>query len=149
MSVPPQPPRAASERPHALIVSANADLTTFVSEGLLYAGFWTSSVASALQTLELFRLRTFDLILIDLDLGGFGALELVRRLRDPFPGVAAHTATPGPRADIPILLLAGDPSAVPSADLDGVGVDDLLVAPFELEDLVARCHGTMAKRRAS
>ncbi len=60
-------------RPHILIVSDDLDLSQFLQEGLMYAGFFTTVVASALQTLELFRLRTFDLMMIDALLEGLGA----------------------------------------------------------------------------
>ncbi|MEZ4624469.1 MAG: hypothetical protein R2843_06700 [Thermomicrobiales bacterium] len=58
------------QRPHVLIVSDDQGLAEFLSEGLTIAGFWTSVIASALQTLEVFRLRTFDLIIVDAALDG-------------------------------------------------------------------------------
>ena len=72
---------SALERPHVLIVSADPDLTAFLGEGLIYAGFWTSVIADAFQALEVFRMRSFDIILLDAALGGIGALEFVQRLR--------------------------------------------------------------------
>ena len=53
----------------------------FLAEGLLIGGFWTSTVASGIQTIEVFRLRTFDVVLLDLDVQGFGGVEILRRLR--------------------------------------------------------------------
>ena len=70
-----------NRRPHVLIVSDDLDLSQFLRDGLTIAGFWTSVVASALQTLELFRLRTFDLMLLDALLEGLGFEELLQRLR--------------------------------------------------------------------
>src|SRR5215204_5867380 len=61
---------SALNRPHILIVSDDTGLSSFLGEGLMIAGFWTSTVASALQAIEVFRLRTFDLIIVDAALDG-------------------------------------------------------------------------------
>ncbi|MCC6792252.1 MAG: response regulator transcription factor, partial [Thermomicrobiales bacterium] len=91
--------RSALARPHVLILGDDLDLTSFLSEGLTIGGFWTSVIASGIQALEVFRLRTFDLVLIDVAMKGMGALEVIRRLR--LPG-----AEDSPRTDIPILAIA-------------------------------------------
>ena len=64
----------ALQRPHVLIVSDDPELTAFLGEGLVYAGFWTSAIASAVQALEVFRLRSFDVLVLDAALGGIGAI---------------------------------------------------------------------------
>jgi len=99
--------RKANERPHLLIVTDDRDLADFLGEGLVHAGFWTSVIASAIQTLEVFRLRTFDLAIVDASLSGLGAIELVRRLRSTDDTAATRT-------DIPIMLIAGDAGAPPT-----------------------------------
>ena len=120
--------RSATERPHVLIVSDDRGLSDFLGEGLVYAGLWTSVIASAIQTLEVFRLRTFDLAIIDAALSGLGAAELVRRLRT--------TSTDGAtRTDIPILLIAGDPGEITRDESIEAGADGLLLPPLELERL--------------
>lgn len=135
-SSPTGAPTSALERPHVLIVSDDADLTSFLAEGLLYGGFWTSAVASALQTLEVFRLRTFDLMLVDSALAGLSALELIRRLR----GRSDRAASDTPRTDIPILLIAADPAEVVPAAAKAAGADGALYAPLDLEELVPHLH---------
>jgi DNA-binding response OmpR family regulator len=112
-----------------LIVSDDPDLSGFLVEGLVYAGFWTSAIASALQTLEVFRLRTFDLAIVDAELGGIGAAELTRRLRgrSDRSGLEART-------DIPIIAVTSTPAS-DAAPLLQAGVDDVIAAPIELEVL--------------
>lgn len=90
---------SALHRPHVLVVTDDEGLRDFLAEGLVIGGFWVSIVASALQTLEVFRLRTFDLAIVDLQLGGMSAFELVRRLRFSAPDERENTQ----RTDIPIL----------------------------------------------
>lgn len=134
---------SALGRPHVLVVADDADLQAFLSEGLLYAGFWTSGVASAIQTLEVFRLRSFDLVLIDAALSGLGATELVCRLR----GRSSRAAAGQPRTDVPILLVTDDPAAVDDEAAARVGVDGVLVAPLDLESIAPRLFGIVAAWR--
>src|SRR5918996_1437182 len=95
----------ALQRPHVLIVSDDPELVAFLGEGLVYAGFWTSTIASAMQALEVFRLRSFDVMVLDAALGGIGAGELLRRLRG-----RSDRATSIERTDIPILIIAATES---------------------------------------
>ncbi|MEZ4496456.1 MAG: hypothetical protein R2845_06695 [Thermomicrobiales bacterium] len=91
-----QPTTPASARSYRL---GRSGLAEFLSEGLTIAGFWTSVIASALQTLEVFRLRTFDLIIVDAALDGLGAEQLLVRLLGG-NGSAAST-------DRPVIIFAG------------------------------------------
>src|SRR5215210_4464992 len=118
----------ALQRPHVLIVSDDPELTAFLGEGLVYAGFWTSTIASAVQALEVFRLRSFDVMLLDSALGGMGALELLRRLRG-----RSDRATAAERTDIPILIIAESHDEVDPVLAEQFGADGIILAPIELE----------------
>ncbi len=135
---------SALERPHVLIVSADPDLTDFLGEGLIYAGFWTSVIADAFQALEVFRLRSFDIILLDAALGGIGALEFVQRLRgrsDRAPGDV--------RSDIPLVLIAADAAEVPAAMQQGEDPVATLLAPVELPEIAATLMDAVTTWRTS
>ena len=137
--------RRSSHRPHLLIVGDDPDLAVFLAEGLLLAGFWTSTVASPFQALEVFRLRSFDLVLVDAALGGFGALELLRRLR----GRSDRAPSGAQRTDIPILLVAADPAEGDPEAAASAGADGVLVAPLDLDDMAPRIFDVVeAWRRA-
>jgi DNA-binding response OmpR family regulator len=126
-----------------LIVSDDRDLTDFLGEGLVYAGFWTSTIASALQALEVFRMRSFDVMVLDAALGGIGAVELLRRLRG-----RSDRATTQERTDIPILVIAASNTELEPDAAEGAGADDLIQAPIELEVLAARIGRSVADWRA-
>lgn len=129
-------------RPHVLIVSDDASLSEFLGDGLVHGGFWTSVVASGLQTLEVFRLRQFDIVLIDAGLSGFQSLELVRRLlgrSERGDGIA--------RTHAPIVLVAESEFEVSVADAREAGAQDVFYAPVELEELVQGLHGLFAEWR--
>lgn len=133
----------ALQRPHVLIVSDDQDLVDFLGEGLVFAGFWTSTIASGLQVLEVFRLRTFDVMVIDAALGGIGASELLRRLRGQ-SGRGAEEA----RTDIPILVVAATAGEIAPELAQQAGVAAVLVAPLEITDLAESLHGTLQAWRA-
>jgi CheY-like chemotaxis protein len=123
---------AALQRPHVLIVSDDPELTAFLGEGLVYAGFWTSAIASAVQALEVFRLRSFDVMILDAALGGIGPIELLRRLR----GHSDRTTT-SERTDIPVLVVATSSDELDLKLAVQAGADRVILAPIELEDLAA------------
>jgi len=120
----------ALQRPHVLIVSDDPELTGFLGEGLIYAGFWTSTIASAVQALEVFRLRSFDAMVLDAALGGMGAIELLRRLRG-----RSDRATTAERADIPILVIAASSDEMGPVLAEQAGAEGVIMAPIELEQL--------------
>jgi DNA-binding response OmpR family regulator len=122
----------ALQRPHVLIISDDRELSDFLGEGLVYAGFWTSTIASAVQALEVFRLRSFDVMILDATLGGIGAPELLRRLRG-----RSDRATTAERTDIPILVIAGSEAELDSFDEGRTAASRVILAPIELEDLAA------------
>ncbi len=131
---------SAADRPHVLIVSDDANVRDFFSQGLLYAGFWTSAIGSAIQTLEVFRLRSFDLVLVDAHLAGMGAIELIRRLR----GRSGRSSPDQPRAGVPILLVAEPSDAIDPEIATGAGAAGILLAPIDLAETAVRLHETIA-----
>ena len=129
--------RAATDalrRPHVLVVSDDTGLSGFLNEGLVMAGCWVSVVASALQVLEVFRLRTFELIVLDVALGGLGASELIRRLR------LQDEDTGKPRSDLPVMLVAELEREIEAAGIDTSSVDGIALAPIEVEDLALEIY---------
>jgi CheY-like chemotaxis protein len=132
------PMSSALQRPHVLIVSDDAGLSSFLGEGLIYEGLWTSAIASALQTLEVFRLRSFDAVIVDAALQGLGAGDLIARLRASAPD---DRSAQGSRTDIPILVIAERPDEIEIASLDSSLVTRTLIAPIELDEL-AQILGT-------
>lgn len=122
----------ATERPHAVIVSDDPDLRDFLGQGLLMSGFWTSAIASGIQVLEVFRLRRFDLVLLDGGLRGLSAPDVLRRLRTAGPEGT-------PVTDAPVVIVA--PVSADHDAYNRIGVDAILEPPYDLPDVAVRLHG--------
>jgi CheY-like chemotaxis protein len=119
-----------------LVVTDDPDLSEFLAEGLLYGGFWVSVIASGLQALEVFRLRQFDLVVIDAGMQTFAAIELVRRLR----GRSSLDRNQEARTHAPIVLIEPTGTGTGSGPPEVHGVATVLVAPLELAEVVRTLH---------
>ncbi len=122
---------SALERPHLAIVTGDLSLSHFLTEGLLYEGFWTSAIGSGLQFLEVLRLRTFEAVLLDAGLGDISAEEVIRRMRG-----TSDRAAPGlPRSEMPAIVIAGMPGEILRDDVEAAGGQLLLEPPLEIEQV--------------
>ena len=132
-----------SQRPHIVILTDDPDLRDFLGQGLLLAGFWTSAIASGIQAIEVFRMRRFDLIIMDAHIRGLSALEIVHRLRG--------TGTRGgePLTLIPIAIIDADPDPAARQELSWAGDVAFLDPPLELEDVANRLMASVAAWRAA
>jgi DNA-binding response OmpR family regulator len=124
---------SALERPHLAIVTQDLSLSHFLTEGLLYEGFWTSALGSGLQFLEVLRLRTFDAVILDADLGDITAGELLRRMR----GTSDRVAEGSPRSEMPAMVIAGIPGEIQLAEILESGGQGLLEPPIEIVEVAA------------
>jgi DNA-binding response OmpR family regulator len=119
----------SSQRPHLLVLSDDRDLSSFLSEGLILGGFWVSIIASGIQAIEVFRLRGFDLVIVDATLRGMDALEVVRRLRLPTPDRPLGV-------DVPILIVAANANEMDAKAAALAGANRTLYPPIVLEELI-------------
>ena len=135
-----------SQRPHVVVISDDPDLREFFVQGLLLAGFWTSAIASGIQVIEVFRMRRFDLILLDAEIRGLPAAEIIRRLR------GRGERGQEPLTQVPVVVVS---SGDHSEDLlsgrerfNGLGVNGFLRPPMELDDIAIRLMTIVADWRA-
>lgn len=128
--------RQSNERPHVLIVTDDRDLAEFLAEGLPLGGFWASVIASGLQALEVFRLRQFDLVVVDASMGSFDPIEFLRRLR----GVSGHDPRGASRTSAPAVLILDTPADPPGQLAHELGIAEMLRPPLELDEVVRMLH---------
>ncbi len=132
---------SALERPHLAIVTQDLSLSHFLTEGLLYEGFWTSAIGSGLQFLEVLRLRTFAGVVLDAGLGDIAVEEVLRRMRGRSDRVSADS----PRTDMPAMVIAGIPGEIEWSNVRDAGGQSLLEPPLEIEDVAAAMRELLAQ----
>jgi DNA-binding response OmpR family regulator len=132
---------SALERPHLAIVTQDLSLSHFLTEGLLYEGFWTSAIGSGLQFLEVLRLRTFAAVILDAGLGDIAVEEVLRRMR----GRSDRVSEDSPRTDMPAMVIAGIPGEIEWSNVRDAGGQSLLEPPLEIEDVAAAMRELLAQ----
>jgi len=117
-----------------LVVEDEAEIASYLRRGLVYEGYTVEVAFSGAAAMAAARERPPDLVILDLGLPDIDGIEVARRLRSGPP--------------LPILMLtARDAVADRVAGLEG-GADDYLTKPFAFEELLARVHVQLRRRRA-
>ncbi|NBC31114.1 MAG: response regulator [Alphaproteobacteria bacterium] len=110
-----------------LLLVEDEPLTAAATMALLHAdGQEVVQAATPQDAVRLAAGQPFDLVLMDLDLAGrsgLTAIRSIRRLRDPV------------RAAVPIIVLTGDREAGDEACKAPLGVQSVLVKPFDFPSL--------------
>lgn len=118
-----------------LVVDDDASIRLLVRDVLTDQGLEVKTAPSGEAALERIGAETFDLILLDIMMKGMDGLEVCRRIRD--------------RVDCPILFLSAKDSARDIVAGLGLGADDYLTKPFELEVLAARVEAHLRRQSRS
>ncbi len=118
-----------------LAVDDDASILELVSDVLTERDMEVRTASSGEEALELLERESFDLILLDIMLGGVSGLEVCRRVRD--------------RVSCPILFLSAKDDVKDIVKGLGLGADDYVTKPFALEELVARVQAHLRARARS
>jgi len=116
-----------------LVVDDEAPMRKLLSSNLKAGGYTVQSAADGSEALKWIDERTFDLLLIDVNLpgpNGFQVLEAVRR-----------------DAQTPILIVSGRRRESDIVEAFNRGADDYLSKPFGIAELLARVKALL--RRAA
>lgn len=112
------------------------DLTT--SRGLVAMLKASAMIVDAVDTgeeaLEIARLYDYDIILLDLVLPDMEGYEVVRRLR-------------AARVETPVLILSGLSRPQAKVKGFGVGADDFITKPFDMQELLARIQAIVRRAK--
>ena len=117
-----------------LIAEDDKALGLFLRRGLESDGDHVHIVPDGAQAVEAFQGQLPDLTILDLNLpvmDGETALEQIRRIN----------------SDLPILILTGRQQVDTRVRCLDAGADDLMVKPFSLFELQARCRALMRRKR--
>jgi len=104
-----------------LIVDDDSTVLAMMSEMISTFGYRPITVSDGAAALQKAALNRVDLIISDINMPGISGLELLRRVKEEWPG-------------IPVFLMSGDRGALVMAARTS-RVDAILSKPFFVEDL--------------
>jgi two-component system alkaline phosphatase synthesis response regulator PhoP len=116
-----------------LIVEDEKILRETLAYNLTSQGFELLTSGNGNEALEIIRLETPDLMILDIMLPGMDGFEICRQVRT--------------RSNIPILMLTARDSEIDRVVGLEVGADDYLVKPFSMRELVARVKAMLRRGR--
>lgn len=119
-------------RERILVVEDDGGLAEVVTEFLVSEGFEVVGACDGREGLAALERISVDLILVDLLMPGVGRMELCREVRTSSTWV-------------PILVMTALSGLDERLEAFALGVDDFLVKPFSLRELVARV-GALTRR---
>jgi DNA-binding response OmpR family regulator len=118
-----------------LVVEDNSDMRNAVSEYLRDNGYIVYSTASAEAAIESGHPAQSDIAILDISLPGITGLEFTELLKEQgFDG--------------PIIAVTARDTVEDKITGLGVGMDDYLVKPFDLRELVARINAQLRTKGA-
>ena len=115
-----------------LIVEDEEKVARFIKKGLQTQSFIAEIAETGNEALELLKVRTFDLVILDIGLPDISGLEVCKIIRET-------------NAKIPILMLTALGSVSDKLSGFEVGTDDYLVKPFDFMELLVRVKALLKR----
>jgi diguanylate cyclase (GGDEF)-like protein len=115
-----------------LVVDDEQAHTMLISELLRKAGYAVASATDPFKALAAAKVRTPDLVVLDLHMPLMGGMDVFDRLR-------AQERT----RHIPIIFLGGKDKVIPPFKLDEPNSEDVLFKPFEPNELLSRVRSLL------
>lgn len=116
-----------------LIVDDEKDIRNLIAEIMKRKGYATVLAGDGYEALRLLKDRRVDIVVSDIMMPGLDGLNLVREIR--------KTST------VPVILLSARSDDVDKIWGLGVGADDYIVKPVNLNELVARIEAQIRRNR--
>jgi len=118
-----------------LIVDDEPALRKVLRTSLTAVGFTVEEARSGEEALGVAQHKSFDLVLLDINMPGIGGVEACRRLRDLSPRAGIVMVTVRDFEDDRVEALEA-------------GADDYVTKPFRLRELIARLRAVLRRTRA-
>lgn len=122
-------------RQRILVVDDDPSVTDFLHRGLSYEGYAVDVANSGKVGLDLARERPPDMVVLDIMMPGVDGLEVCQRLKAG--------------SNVPVLMLTAKDAVSDRVKGLETGADDYLVKPFAFEELVARVHALLRRRKVT
>lgn len=120
-----------------LVVDDEVDLREILQFNLQSAGFDVCTAASAEEALSFLEQANYDLILLDVMMGGMSGFEMARHLRQQL-GI-----------NTPIIFLTAKAAETDLLRAFSVGADDYITKPFSFQEVLARVNAILRRIQQS
>ncbi|TQR16541.1 response regulator transcription factor [Psychrobacillus soli] len=119
-----------------LVVEDEEKILRLLEIELDYEGYEVGKAMDGHDAFEVYRSRSWDLILLDVMLPGMSGIELLRRIRlkDSF---------------IPVILLTAKDSIEDKVSGLDLGANDYITKPFRMEELLARIRAVLRMKQVT
>lgn len=114
-----------------LVVDDEAQIRRFLRTGLEFGGFTVREAATGAEALRALTLTPPDLVILDLGLPDMDGGEIVERVRG--------------WSSVPMIVLSVRAAEAEKVRLLELGVDDYVVKPFGMAELLARSHAAIRR----
>lgn len=119
--------------PTILLVDDELVVLKGLSRELIAEDYSVTAVSSGSAAISALQDTFYDLVITDLTMEGVGGLDVVRATRN----IAPQTL---------IIVMTGYKDSISAKEAMGIGVDDFLVKPFEIEILLSSILLCLNKR---
>ena len=120
---------------HILVADDDQHIREVISFALEKAGMQVTLAEDGRQALELFRLNSVDLLVLDINMPEFDGLEVCREIRKT--------------SELPILFLSSRDDEIDRILGLEIGGDDYVTKPFSPRELVARINVILKRMHTS
>ena len=111
-----------------LIVEDEIHINSLISKSLTLTGHRCKSAYDGLEALKMTEEGSFDLIILDVMLPGLTGFELIKYVKD-----------------IPVIFVTAKAGLGDKLKGLGLGADDYIVKPFEMQELLARVTAVLRR----
>ena len=116
-----------------LIVDDEGQFVDAVVERLRLRGFAASGVTSGHDAMELLHQKSYDVVLLDVKMPGLGGLEVIRKVKEKWPGLQ-------------VVMLTGHGSAQDAEKGMQLGAFKYVMKPVNIDALTSILRAAFEKR---
>ena len=119
-----------------LVVDDDEMTRHFLSHILAQQGFLLESAADGEQALAFLKEKTFDIILLDIEMPGLNGLETLKQIRKTYL-----------KKDLPVLMVTANDQSTEIIQAFDLGANDYVVKPLDVPVLFARIRAHLESVR--
>ena len=123
--------------PRLLVVDDVDDNRTILSRRFGRLGFEVIEAENGERALELIKVQSFDVVLLDIMMPGIDGLEVLRQLRETYS-----------QDQLPIIMVSAKSSSEDVVDGLLLGANDYITKPVDLKVAQARVEAQLSRKRA-